>query len=60
MTAMALNRRYSLAPLVGLLSLVIFFVLIELLIRIGVVNRFIVPPPSEIIASFSRVILEED
>ncbi len=52
--------RHALAPrLVGVLSLLAFFALIEVLIRIGVINRFIVPPPSEIIGSFGRVITEE-
>ena len=36
-----------------------FFVAIEILIQFGVLNRFIVPPPSEIIGSFYRVIIEE-
>jgi NitT/TauT family transport system permease protein len=40
-------------------TLVVFFLLVELLIQIGVVNRFIVPPPSEIIGSFGRIIIEE-
>ena len=44
---------------VGLGSLVAFFLAIELLIKLGVINRFIVPPPSEILASFGRVIVEE-
>jgi NitT/TauT family transport system permease protein len=44
---------------VGLGSLVAFFLVIELLIKLGVINRFIVPPPSEILASFGRVIVEE-
>jgi NitT/TauT family transport system permease protein len=53
-------KRANLAPrLVGIGSLVAFFVVVEALIRVGVINRFIVPPPSEIIASFERVILEE-
>ena len=50
----------ALAPkLVGIASVIAFFVAVELLIRIGWLNRFIVPPPSEIIASFERVIAEE-
>jgi len=32
---------------------------IEILIRIGLINRFIVPFPSEIIASFPRIVIEE-
>ena len=33
--------------------------LVELLIRIGLINRFIVPMPSDIIAAFPRVVVEE-
>ena len=44
---------------VGLGALVAFFLVVELLIQTGVINRFIVPPPSEIIGSFGRVIVEE-
>ena len=44
---------------VGLAALVLFFLLVELLIQIGVLNRFIIPPPSEIVESFPRVIVEE-
>ena len=59
MTAAAPARRCSLGDalppaVVGLGSLVAFFLVVELLIQIGVINRFIVPPPSEIIGSFGR------
>ncbi len=54
------SRPNAFAPAaVGVGSLVVFFLVIELLIRIGAINRFIVPPPSEILASFGRVIVEE-
>lgn len=43
----------------GLGSLLAFFVIVEGLIQGGVLNRFIVPPPSEIVGSFGRVIVEE-
>jgi ABC-type nitrate/sulfonate/bicarbonate transport system permease component len=39
---------------------VALIVLIEALIKIGLINRFIVPYPSEIIGSFERIIVEED
>ncbi|MCF8477724.1 MAG: ABC transporter permease subunit [Pseudolabrys sp.] len=56
-------RRFAagnvLPGLVGFGSLVGFFLIVELLIQIGVLNRFIVPPPSEILESFPRVIVEE-
>src|SRR5436189_263794 len=44
----------------GLGSFVLFIVAVELLIRIGAINRFIVPMPSEILRAFPRVVLEED
>jgi NitT/TauT family transport system permease protein len=44
----------------GLGSLLAFVALMEILIRIGWVNRFIVPMPSEILLSFPRVIAEEN
>lgn len=53
-------RAYDYVPgLTGLAALVAFFVAAEILIDTGVINRFIVPPPSEIIGSFYRVFTEE-
>ena len=50
----------SFAPTaVGLGTLVIFLLTVEILIRTGIISQFIVPPPSEIIGSFYRVIVEE-
>jgi NitT/TauT family transport system permease protein len=45
---------------VGVSSIVIILAVVEGLIRAGLINRFIVPLPSEVIASFGRVILEEN
>jgi len=47
------------AAAVGLGALAAFLLAVEILIQTGVVSRFIVPPPSEIIGSFGRVIVEE-
>jgi NitT/TauT family transport system permease protein len=55
--ALAKTRYFPAA--VGIGSFVAFIALVELLIRVGVINRFIVPMPSDIIASFPRVIVEE-
>src|SRR6266700_3490150 len=55
--ALAKNRYVPAA--LGLGSFVAFIALVELLIRVGVINRFIVPMPSDIIAAFPRVIVEE-
>jgi ABC-type nitrate/sulfonate/bicarbonate transport system permease component len=45
--------------LTGIAALVAATALVEVLIRIGVINRFIVPLPTEIVASFERIIVEE-
>jgi NitT/TauT family transport system permease protein len=55
--ALAKNR-YAPAAL-GAISILVAIGLIETLIRTGRINRFIVPMPSDIIAAFPRVILEE-
>ncbi|HEY5379678.1 MAG TPA: ABC transporter permease subunit [Pseudolabrys sp.] len=62
MTAAALPRRASetyLPQLVGLGSLVISLLIAEVIIRIGWISQYIVPPPSEIAGSFVRLFLEE-
>src|SRR5260370_15693503 len=55
--ALAKNRYVPGALALG--SFVAFIALVELLIRVGAINRFIVPMPSDIIAAFPRVIMEE-
>ena len=46
-------------PVVGFVSLIAFFVLMQVLIEAGAINRFIVPPPSEILASFYQLFTQE-
>ena len=60
MNAAALSRSKYLPTLVGLGTFVLIILLIEVLIRVGVINRFIVPLPSQIAGAFERVIMEED
>ena len=60
MTTAALARDRALPLALGLGTLILAIVATELLIRAGVINRFIVPLPSEVAASFGRVIAEED
>jgi NitT/TauT family transport system permease protein len=55
----ALTKTRSFPILFGIFALIVAIALIELLIRVGVINRFIVPLPSQIGASFERVIVEE-
>jgi NitT/TauT family transport system permease protein len=54
---LAKNRAFPL--LLGLGSVAVTIGLIELLIRIGMINRFIVPMPSEIVMAFPRIVAEE-
>jgi len=60
MTAAATTRDRVVPLALGLGALVLAILAVEVLIRAGVINRFIVPMPSQIAASFERVILEED
>jgi NitT/TauT family transport system permease protein len=52
-------RRWA-PPLVGFGSFVLVLAAVEILIRAGLINRYIVPLPSQVVASFWRVIAEED
>jgi NitT/TauT family transport system permease protein len=52
-------RSGALPRLVGLASLIAALLLVEILIQAGLVNRFIVPPPSEVIEAFYRIVAEE-
>lgn len=47
-------------PALGFGTLIVGALVLEALIRAGVINRYVVPSPSQIIASFGRVIAEED
>jgi ABC-type nitrate/sulfonate/bicarbonate transport system permease component len=54
----ALHARFT-PFLLGFGGLVLLVLLTEWLIRAGVINRYVVPMPSQIAAAFSRVIAEE-
>jgi NitT/TauT family transport system permease protein len=60
MTAAGIPTRRWAPPIVGLGSLVLVLAAVELLVRLGLINRFIVPLPSQVAESFGRVIVEED
>jgi NitT/TauT family transport system permease protein len=53
------GKRISPAVL-GFGTLVLFLAAVEILIRIGVINRYIVPMPTQIAAAFERIIVDED
>jgi NitT/TauT family transport system permease protein len=59
MSAQSITRARWFPAVLGFGSVVVTIALLELLIRIGLVNRFIVPMPSEIFWAFPRVIMEE-
>jgi NitT/TauT family transport system permease protein len=53
-------RGSKLAPkITGLLTIVAFLALVEAVVRVGWLNRYIVPPPTEVLGSFYRVVTEE-
>jgi NitT/TauT family transport system permease protein len=60
MTLRAWARSRNGARLVGAVTLVAAIALIEILIRAGAINRFIVPLPSQILAAIPRIIVEEN
>src|SRR5215469_10287325 len=60
MSAAALTRTRVFPLALGLGALVAAILAVEALIRIGAINRFIVPLPSQIALAFGRVIVEED
>jgi ABC-type nitrate/sulfonate/bicarbonate transport system permease component len=51
--------RFVSPALVGVAALLGVLLIMEMLIQLNFISRFIVPPPSEIVASFGRVIVEE-
>jgi NitT/TauT family transport system permease protein len=55
-----LSRMKYVPAAVGFVSFALIIVAIEVLIRVGVINRFIVPMPSQIVGAFGRVITEEE
>src|SRR4029077_8031923 len=52
--------RRLLPSIFGLSSIALILAAVEILIRAGWINRFIVPLPSDVAKSFGRVIVEED
>ena len=59
-TTSATLRSRGVPLALGFGTLVIAILAVEVLIRIGVINRFIVPLPSQVALAFERVITEED
>ena len=59
MTSKAWMKSRSSARVVGFATMVVVVIMVELLIRAGIINPFIVPLPSSILASIPRIIAEE-
>jgi ABC-type nitrate/sulfonate/bicarbonate transport system permease component len=60
MTALRYFREQVFPVLFGIACLLALLVVVEWLIKAGLLNPFIVPYPSEIALSFERIIVEED
>jgi NitT/TauT family transport system permease protein len=60
MTAAALARSRAAPAVLGFGTLIVGILAVEVLIRVGLINRFIVPLPSQVALAFGRIIDEED
>ena len=60
MSAGARMRREAVPVVFGVACLLVVVGLIEVLIRMGWINPFIVPKPTDIVMSFERIIMEEN
>src|SRR4029434_11145890 len=60
MTAKAWANSRGGARLIGAGTVLAVIVLVEVMIRMGLINRFIVPLPSQIVAAIPRIIAEEN
>ena len=60
MSAGAKIRREAIPVVFGVACLLALVALIEVLIRAGWINPFIVPKPTDIVMSFERIIMEEN
>ena len=60
MSAGATIRREAIPVVFGVVCLLALVALIEVLIRAGWINPFIVPKPTDIVMSFERIIMEEN
>jgi NitT/TauT family transport system permease protein len=59
-SAGAMIRREAVPIVFGVACLLALVALIEVLIRMGWINPFIVPKPTDIVMSFERIIMEEN
>ena len=60
MNARATIRREAVPVVFGVACLLVVLALVEVLIRLGWINPFIVPKPTDIVMSFERIIMEEN
>ena len=58
--SVAITKARWLPPVLSFGTVIATVLLVELFIRLGLINRFIVPLPSDILAALPRVIIEED
>jgi ABC-type nitrate/sulfonate/bicarbonate transport system permease component len=59
MSARAVLKQQVVPVAFGIVCLLAFVVLVETLVKFGLINSFIVPLPSEVVLSFRRIMVEE-
>ena len=60
MASFSLGQNRALPILLGASTLIGAFVALELLLRYGVVNKYVVPLPSQVLMSLERIVVEEN
>jgi NitT/TauT family transport system permease protein len=60
-TATKTDALVRMAPVaLGVATLLVFLIAVEILIRVGAINNYIVPTPIQVVSAFERIILDED
>ena len=60
MASFSIGQNRALPILLGASTLIGAFVALELLLRYGVVNKYVVPLPSQVLMSLERIVVEEN
>ena len=59
MSAATFDSRRLAARATGIIVVIVIVAMVEALIRLGAINQFVVPLPSQILASIPRIVAEE-
>ena len=60
MASPSLAQHRAIPILLGASTIIGVFVVLEVLLRVGVVNKYVVPLPSQVLMALERIIVEEN